>query len=130
MFYTSGSPEAKALRSKYKLYLYKYPSFEHITYNGRLLGEAINRIPELKNYINCIDKIEDRGYWHKIAFKGYWSKHSKERCIIFMEFNPKTLEVEMSYMADDKYGNEYCRTNYTVEEPINLDVWIKGQKKY
>ena len=46
-----GSEAAQHLYQNYKIYLYHYPSFEHITYNGRLLGEAIRRTGEIWNHV-------------------------------------------------------------------------------
>ncbi|RME59625.1 hypothetical protein D6779_03830, partial [Candidatus Parcubacteria bacterium] len=48
---------AKDFFNKYKIYLYHYPSFEHITYNGRILGEMIGRMPELRSYIESGKQI-------------------------------------------------------------------------
>lgn len=56
-FWDSETSIAESLRSKYKLYVYKYPSFEHITYNGRMLGEAIWSVPELRQHIQSGKKI-------------------------------------------------------------------------
>lgn len=36
------------LNQRYRLYLYKYPSYKHITYNARILKELINKIDYLK----------------------------------------------------------------------------------
>ena len=46
------------MRIKYKLFLYHYPTFERISYNGRMLGEAIFRTSELKDHINDGKKID------------------------------------------------------------------------
>jgi len=40
------------LKSKYKIYLYKYPSYKHVSFNGQILKSMLsneNIIPELKN---------------------------------------------------------------------------------
>jgi pimeloyl-ACP methyl ester carboxylesterase len=61
-FFQSESPEAVKLREKYKLFVYKYPSFEHITYNGRMLGEAINSTPQIRDFIASGKKIDIIGH--------------------------------------------------------------------
>ena len=68
-FYNSGEPglgggslEAQAFFKRYKIYLFHYPSFEHITYNGRMLGEAISRVPELVEYMAKGKKIVMAGH--------------------------------------------------------------------
>ena len=37
------------LKSKYKLYVYKYPSYKHVTYNAIQLKKLLDAIPDLKN---------------------------------------------------------------------------------
>jgi len=54
----SGHSEAaKYLCDHYKIYVYHYPSFEHVTYNGRMLSEAIRSTPELWDYIQNDGKL-------------------------------------------------------------------------
>ena len=53
-----NSEVSNTIREKYKLYLYGYPTFEHVTFNGRMLGEAIRSVPEILNHIETGGKIK------------------------------------------------------------------------
>ena len=37
------------MKIKYKLYVYKYPSYKHVTYNAIQLKKLLDAIPDLKN---------------------------------------------------------------------------------
>jgi triacylglycerol esterase/lipase EstA (alpha/beta hydrolase family) len=56
------NPISQRLREEYKLYLYKYPSFEHITFNGRVLGELILNNKEIYDHISDGGKIDIIGH--------------------------------------------------------------------
>lgn len=47
----NGTELTRELAEKYKLYLFHYPSFKHITYNGRILRSAILSVRELWDHI-------------------------------------------------------------------------------
>ncbi|MDT8421323.1 MAG: hypothetical protein RQ754_12915, partial [Desulfuromonadales bacterium] len=45
-----GSEEASRLRENYKLYIYQYPSYKHITFNARILSELLYEVKYIRDW--------------------------------------------------------------------------------
>ena len=55
--YMQSKEHSEFFKEHYKPYIYHYPSFKHITYNGRRLGELIAKTPALATHIKNGGKI-------------------------------------------------------------------------
>ena len=46
-----------ALKEKYKIYIYSYPSYKHVTFNGRMLSNMLYEVKYIRNWIDEGKKI-------------------------------------------------------------------------